>query len=125
MTPIQAQNALQSHLQAMPGRPPLAYENGPIVKALPRIVVAMPTVPQRTVALDATELAEAQIIARVEVEDGKLAGEAEAICEAIIAHFTSDSPINGVSVLKPTLQTRYPANGFYHMPILIRGQFHH
>lgn len=119
-----AHNALIARLQSMPGRPEIAYPNGPLVKDLPRIVVQVLSPVQRTLNLEGTTDAIAEINARIEVEGGKFDAQASTILTAIQGRFAPGTTFDGVSITQaPRPGKSYLDRGVYHTPVTIRGRF--
>ena len=125
MSATLAQDALIARLKAMPGRPTLAYPNGPQVSVLPRIVVDVPSASERAVGVSSITQGDAEIIARVETLDGQLDTEAKNIVQAIVDRFPVGLRTECVTITQaPTPRARYSADGVYHIPVIIRGRYH-
>lgn len=126
MNVIEAQNALIAHLQGMPGRPAIAYPDGPEINASPRLVVTVPNAPQRPILLDCAIEGEAQIIARIDIADRDETATALSIATNVIAHFSPQTLTDNLQILQPpAIQAQFRADGFFHVPLLIQGRFYH
>lgn len=124
-TIIDAQDALIAHLQAMPDRPAIAYPNGRVVTDLPRVAVEVPSGSERVVTIKGCGEGDAEILARVETQDGTFSGEAGQIANNILAHFAPVQRIDGVTIIeRPTVRGSYREDGIYYVPVIIRGRFY-
>lgn len=118
-----AQRDLVTHLQAMPSRPAVAYPNGPIVTDMPRIVVEVPQAAQRTKTIAGIQEVDAEIVARIETQDGHFETEATDIAEAIVAHFAPGTKAGVNKIIDaPSVRSRFRRDGVYYLPLIIRGR---
>jgi len=124
MSTIDAQNALLARLQAMPSAPDIAYPNGPVVDAKPRIVVQFPNAAQATATVSGQTQGTAAMVCRIETEQHRFAGEANTIAGQIIAQFPVGLVTDGVKVEQaPTIQAHFETDGAYHLPVTVSGKF--
>jgi len=123
-TVIDAQNALLARLQAMPGRPPIAYPNGEIVKALPRLVVQVVAPAQRTFDMEGQTQADAEIIARIDVKPHRDGDDVNPVLAAIQEQFRPATKFDGVTIMEaPRPAPAFTADGAYSVPVIIRCRF--
>lgn len=123
-TAIDARNALKARLQAMPGRPSLAYRNGPLVETLPRIVIQEPNGFQNPLTHGGSCVGRAEIVARVETEDGTLDTQANQIASAIVAHFPANLALaTGIKIRQAREGGPYQSGGVYHLPVTIEATY--
>jgi len=120
-----AQKALLERLQDMPGRPAMAYPNGPSVTALPRIVAQNAPTAQRTSTLEGQTEGMAEIVVRVEGEAGGYDAEVNGIIESIVDHFPVGLRTDSVTIVEaPLPRPAIPGTAVYSVPVIIRGRFH-
>lgn len=120
---VDAQNALIARLKAMPGAPSIVEPNDAEGADLPRIVVQV--VAPRQSPFDATgnTLADAEINARIEVEDGNFTGASDILVAAIQSQFRPGTQFDGVTIITaPQPSISYQIDGVYHVPVTIRGR---
>ena len=125
MSVMAIQDKLLARLQSMPGRPPIAYPNGPLVKDLPRIVVQYVTSPQRRLDMEGRTQVDAEINARIETEKHTTTREASEILALIQAHFRPTTKFDGVQIMDaPRAVNPLPStgSGVYAVPVIIRGR---
>ena len=125
MSVMAIQDKLLARLQSMPGAPPIAYDNGPIVKDLPRIVVQYVTSPQRRFDMEGRTQVDAEINARIETEKHTTTKEASEILALIQSHFRPTTKFNGVQIMdapRAVFSRPGPGSGVFEVPVIIRGR---
>ena len=121
-TYIDAQHALIRRLQAMPGRPALAYPNAANKAPLPRIVVQVSAQTAQALTFDGIADATTEIVAQVDVAEGQ-GSAADAIVQAICDQFPLHARFDGLFIQQPP-QPRpgFQGDGYYSVPVVIRAR---
>ncbi|MEL6170494.1 MAG: hypothetical protein AAFN44_03430 [Pseudomonadota bacterium] len=123
MNVMAIQDKLLARLQSMPGRPPIAYPNGPLVKDLPRIVVQYVPSAQRPFDMSGQTQVDAEINARIEVEQHTTTKKVGTIVAAIQDHFRPTTRFDDVTIMQaPDPRPAIPGQGVYAVPVIIRGR---
>lgn len=119
-------DAIERRLQAMPGRPVIAYQASPkLTETLPRMVIQRPRPPKRTIFLQGTTECEVELIVRIETKQD-LGVDAAAIFAAIEAQFPVGLEFEGMTVNDaPETLNRYSSGGVFHVPVSIKARFYY